>query len=241
MPIIEDKLTFIYNAEYKWYHNNTATIFSDKKLLANNLHEIKTFLILNWRMKPKWSLNISNYAAIRNDLRGNFNLSRSFYSTEAFTVTFHPKQDNNLRLGLGVSHSRDFGRSRILPTVVVYYRNEKWLVDVVYPRLNVSYKVKPRLEFGVLTNFDTGIFSINQNKYLEAKEEILYHQIINLTISPAIGYYVKKNINIYVKMGVVPLSVQRLLDKVYEPVIGRTFSGELNFMIGGGINIRVPH
>ena len=240
IPIIKDKLTFIYSAEYKWYHNNTATIVSDKKLLANNLHDIKTFLILNWRIKPKWSLNISNYAAIRNDFEGQFNLSRSFYSTEAFTVTFHPKKDNNLRLGLGVSHSRDFGRSLILPTVVVYYRNEKWLVDLLYPRLNVFYKAKPKLELGLLTNFDTGIFSINQNEYLAAKEEIYYHQIINLTISPTIGYYVTKNINLYVKMGIAPLSVQRLLDKDYKPVTGRTFFGELNYMIGGGINIRVP-
>jgi hypothetical protein len=42
-------------------------------------------------------------------------------------------------------------------------------------------------------------------------------------------------------MGIVPLSVQRLLDENYEPVTGRTFFGGLNYMIGGGINIRVPH
>lgn len=46
LPILKDRLTFIYSAEYKWYQNNTTTIFSDKELLASNLHEIKTFLIL---------------------------------------------------------------------------------------------------------------------------------------------------------------------------------------------------
>lgn len=240
LPILKDRLTFIYSAEYKWYQNNTTTIFSDKELLASNLHEIKTFLILNWRIKPKWSLNISSYAAIRSSFEGNFNFGNSFFSTEAFTVTYHPKQDNNIRLGLGVSRSRDFGRSLILPTVVVYYKDEKWLVDLVYPRWNVFYKAKPKLELGLLTNFDTGIFYINPNNYFDPKEEIFYHQVINLTISPTIGYYVTKNINLYVKMGIVPLSVQRLLDKDYEPITGRTFFGELNYMIGGGINIRVP-
>jgi hypothetical protein len=64
---------------------------------------------------------------------------------------------------------------------------------------------------------------------------------INLTIAPTIGYYFTENINLYLKMGIVPLSVQRLLDENYEPVTGRTFFGGLNYMIGGGINIRVPH
>ncbi len=240
IPIVKNKLTLIYSAEYKWYHNNTNAITSSDRYFATNLHDIKTFIILNWRIKPKWSLNVSDYASIRSDFEGDFSFKRSFYSTEAFTVTFHPKEDNNIRLGVGVAHARDFGHSIIIPTVVLYLKNEKWLVDLVYPRLNVFYKAKPKIELGLLTNFDVGIFSVNQSKYLKTKEEIFYHQTINLTIAPTVGYYFTKNINMYLKVGIVPFSVQRLLDKEYEPVTGRIFSGKLNYMIGGGFNIRVP-
>jgi hypothetical protein len=242
-PIELSKLRVIYNAEHKWYQNDFTSRDNQKLLFAENLHDIRLTTIFNYKISKKWALNFVNFSSIKSDFK-SFNFSNAYKGVNAFTVGFSPKGDDNFRYGFGLTHSKDMGEALILPVAFIYYKTDKWLIDLMYTRLNVFRKFTTKIEAGFMVNYDIGAFDVEFDK--DAISSMIvkpaYQTTTNLTFTPQVNYYLSNNINIYARAGINLISETGLTDSDYNEIENIGYESEkMTPTFGVGITYKIPH
>ncbi len=242
-PIELGKLRVIYNAEYKWYQNDFTSRDSQKLIFAEDLHDIRLTTIFNYQLNTKWALNYVNFSTIKSDFK-SFNFSNAYKGINAFTVGFSPKGNNNFRYGLGVTYSQEMGDALILPVAFLYYKTDNWLIDLMYPRLNVFYKLSKKVETGFMVNYDIGAFDVEFDEDAISDMEIKpeYQTTTNLTFTPQINYYISNNLNIYARAGINLISETGLTDGDYDEIENIGYEAEKMVpTFGFGLTYKIPH
>ncbi len=242
-PIELGKLRIIYNLEHKWYHNQMDSKDGSALFFAENLHDTRLTTIFNYKLNDKWALNYVNFSTLKSDYKG-FDLSNAYKGINALTVGLHPNGNDDLRLGLGITRSKEMGETLIIPVPFLYLKTEKWLVDLMYPRLNVFHKPAQRFEYGLMVNYDIGAFDVSFDEDLIADMPIKpeYQTISNLTITPQINYYLTNNISIYARAGINMLSEVGLMDGDFNDIDHIGYEAkDIPFGFGFGLLVKVPH
>ena len=242
-PIQLQNLRIIYFSEYKWFQNNFNDGDNENSLLAKNLHDIRLTTILNYKLNKKWALNFTNFSTLKSDFR-NFDLSNAYKGTNALTIGFLPRGDDDFRYGIGIAYSKEMGKTRTLPAAFLYYKNDRLLIDLMYPRFNAFYKNNKKFEYGLMVNYDIGAFDVtfNDASIANMATKPTYQAAINLTVTPQISYYVTDNVNLYLKAGVKLLSKQKLLDNDYNEIDNLGFKAKnMESIFGFGLTIKIPN
>lgn len=242
-PIELGKLRVIYNAEYKWYQNDFTSRNDNKPLLAGDLHDIRLTTIFNYQINAKWALNYVNFSTVKSDFK-NFNFSNAYKGINSVTFGFSPKGDNNFRFGLGISHSKEMGDVLIIPVGFLYYKTDNWFIDLMYPRLNVFYKLSKKIELGGMVNYEIGAFDVefdqNEISNMEIKPE--YQTITNLTFTPQINYYFSDHIHVYARAGINVMAEHELTDGDYNEIENIGYEPEKMVpTFGIGLTYKIPN
>ncbi|MDQ2179203.1 DUF6268 family outer membrane beta-barrel protein [Marinifilum sp. D714] len=242
-PIALKHLRIIYNAEHKWYQNNFKSRNAESPLFSDNIHDIRLTTIFNYKVNSQLAINYVNFSTIKTDFK-NFNFSNAYKSINALSIGFHVNGEDNLRFGLGAAYSKEMGDAMIVPVGFLYFKNNKWLIDLMYPRLNVFYKPFAKIEIGFIVNYDIGAFDVDFNDKAIANMDIkpAYQTMTNLTFTPQISYYIKKHFNIYARLGFNIMSEQALTDKHFNEIEKSVYNAvKISPTIGIGISIKIPH
>ena len=242
-PITLKNLRVIYNAEHKWYQNDSKSKNAEAPIFSNNLHDIRLTTIFNYRVSSQWAINYVNFSTIKTDFK-SFNFSNAYKGINALTIGKHVNGEDNLRFGLGAAYSKEMGEAMIVPVCFLYFKNDKWLIDLMYPRLNVFHKPLDKIEVGFMANYDIGAFDVDFNEEAIANMDIKpeYQTMTNLTFTPQVNYYIKKHFNIYVRAGFNLMSEQALTDKHFNEIENTIYKAEkIVPTLGAGICIKIPH
>lgn len=242
-PIELGKFRVIYNAEYKRYQNDFESRDGQKTLFADNLNDIRLTTIFNYKLSQKWALNYVNFSTIKSDFN-NFSFSNAYKGINAITAGYSPKGDDSFRYGFGITHSKEMGELSILPVAFIYYKTDKWLIDLMYPRLNVFRMLSEKLELGFMINYDIGAFDVEFDKSTIANMEVKpeYQTTTNLTFTPQVNYYFSKNINIYARAGLNLMSEQGLMDGDFNEIKDIGYESEKMVpTFGFGLTYKIPH
>lgn len=242
-PIELGKLRVIYNAEYKWYQNDFTSKNGEELLFAEDLHDVRLTSIFNYRLNRKWALNYVNFSTVKSDFK-NLNFSNAYKGINAFTVGFHPKGEDNFRLGLGITYSQEMGDALILPVAFLYYKTDNWLIDLMYPRLNVFRKLSKKLELGFMVNYDIGAFDVEFNRDLLIGMDVTpeYQTTTNLTFTPQINYYLTNNITAYARAGINLISEHSLTDGDFNEIESVGYEAKkIVPTFGFGVTVKIPH
>lgn len=242
-PIELGKFRVVYNAEYKRYQNDFTSRDGQKTIFADNLNDIRLTTIFNYKINPKWALNYVNFSTIKSDFN-SFNFSNAYKGINAVTVGYSPKGDDTFRYGIGITHSKEMGETSILPVAFIYYKTEKWLIDLMYPRLNVFRKFTTKFEAGFMVNYDIGAFDVEFDKTAIANMPVKpeYQTTTNLTFTPQVNYYFSKNINIYARAGINLISEQGLMDGDFNEIENIGYESEKMVpTFGFGLTYKIPH
>jgi len=242
-PIDLGKLKIIYNVEYKWYQNDFTSWNNQQPIFAKNLHDIRLITIFNYKISKKWSFNYVNFSTIKSDFN-SFNFSNAYKGINALTIGFYPTGENNFRFGVGITRSKEMGDLMILPVAFFYYKTDSWLIDLMYPRLNVFYKLSKKIETGFIVNYDIGAFDVEFEEGaisdMEVKPE--YQTTTNLTFTPQLNYYITTHFNIYARAGINLISKHGLTDGNFHEI--EKIGYESKSMVptfGIGLTYKIPH
>ncbi|AUP79874.1 DUF6268 family outer membrane beta-barrel protein [Flavivirga eckloniae] len=241
-PIALGSLRIIYNSEYKWFQNDFTGYNSEKLLFSNNLHDVRLTTIFNYKLNKKWALNYVNFSTLKSDFK-NLKLSHAYKGINAVTVGFHPKGENDFRFGFGITHSKAMGEVLILPVAFLYYKTDRWLIDLMYPRLNVFYKPFEKFELGFMVNYDIGAFDVEFDSALTTNMEIKpeYQTTTNLTFTPQVNYYITHAINIYARAGLKLISEQGLTDAYFNDIENMGYkANKMESTFGLGLIVKIP-
>ncbi|WP_130734048.1 DUF6268 family outer membrane beta-barrel protein [Flavobacterium sp. J27] len=242
-PIELGKLRIIYNAEYKWYQNDFTSRNNQELLFAKDLHDVRLATIFNYKLSNKWALNYVNFSSVKSDFK-NFNFSNAYKGVNAVTVGFSPKGDDNFRYGLGVTYSKDMGDALILPVAFIYYKTDKWLIDLMYPRLNVFHRFTKKIEAGFMVNYDIGAFDVEFDSNLISSMPVkpAYQTTNVLAFTPQINYYLSNELNIYARAGINLISETGLTDADYNEIENIGYESEkMGVAFGVGLTYKIPH
>ena len=136
------------------------------------------------------------------------------------------------------------GDPLILPVAFLYYKTDNWLVDLMYPRLNVFHKLSKKLEAGFMLNYDIGAFDVEFDKKAISNIAIKpeYQTTTNLTFTPQVNYYISNNFNIYLRGGINLMSEIGLTDGNYNEIKNVGYeSKKMISTFGFGLTYKIPN
>lgn len=124
----------------------------------NNLHEIKSLIILSNPLGKNWNGIITLMPSLNSDFNHSIE-GRDFLIQGALSVE-KVLSGGGLRLGAGIFSTYVFGDLQIIPLITFYYDHKKWLIEGYFPRYNMLYRLGKNSEMGLVASFDGAQYNL---------------------------------------------------------------------------------
>lgn len=179
-PIKIGKTTIFSNLNYRLmdFRYDDQTIDDPNRI--DRIHELKSTIIVRHPLSSRWSILAIAMPTLAVESRKSLS-SDGLIFDGIFGVSKKFGAESNLEIGFGVHVLHSFGETLITPGISIDYRsrNNKWLAQFYWPRLNALYCVSKNTQIGLAGSIDWTRFK-HKNFKGYTGEEIDYAQFSSI-------------------------------------------------------------
>lgn len=229
----------------KWIHSiyGKATTLelggleNELAALSSTLYDIQygQIFILSFNNK-KWSLLGAPRLQIRSDF-GKNQLKNGIFSNAILLANYNPDGKQQLTWSFGIAYTNDFNNNQFIPVAGLTYKNNKYLIEVTYPRVNLLFKPKKHIEWGITGAVTGGIFKTGDIK-LSNENIASFTRIINVSVGHTFNYLLNNRLIINTCIGYLPVRNYDLLDVAYRPFQSTNTDLKPTAFVRTGISVR---
>jgi len=214
---ITPKLKWINSVYARSTNYNFQDLPKAFAFLSSELYDVQYASIFILELKnPKWSILASPRFIWRGDFEGN-DIGESFFFSSLLLANYNPDGHEKLTWSFGLVLTNDFNRNLIIPIVGFIYNDEKFTVEVSYPRVNLLYKPKAALEWGITASIIGGIYK-TANQELVNGHVAEYTRTIDVLIGHTFNYFITKQLILNTCIGYMPLRNYDLMNGEFEAI-----------------------
>jgi hypothetical protein len=165
---------------------------------------------------PKWSLFAAPTVILRSDLN-QINFKNSLFLSGVFLVNFNPDTKKRLVWSFGLAYANDFNRNVLIPIAGLTYNDDKFSIEIAYPRINLIFKPKPKIEWGLTASVIGGIYKI-PDLVLPDNTTALYTQTINVQTGHTFNYLLSQRLVFNSCIGYSFIRNYDLMNEDFKPI-----------------------
>ncbi len=205
--------------------------------IQKKLTDIRYSPLLTYKVNSKWSVMALPTVMLRSDLQHKLSGKDLFYNG-LIVANFNPDEEKKVIFSFGVILTNDLTHNQINPVAGFTYKSKKLLAEVGYPRTNIFFKPKSKIEWGVTVAVDGATFKVNEIQLtdtLTAK----YIRSIDVFAGQALNFNLFGKVWLNTQIGCAFLRRYDLMNSDYKKItIAKT---ELNgsFYAKAGISLRI--
>ncbi|MGD1841132.1 MAG: DUF6268 family outer membrane beta-barrel protein [Thermonemataceae bacterium] len=234
---ISPKLKWINTVYSRSVRYNFQDLPAALSSLSSDLYDIQYGSIFLYDFQnPKWSLLASPRLMLRSDFKDN-NLGNSLFLSGLVLVNYNPDGQEKLTWSFGVTLTNDFNRNLVIPVAGFIYKDQRFTIEVTYPRVNFLYKPKPAIEWGVTASVIGGIYNTSSLQ-LPDGSSTSYTRAINVLVGHTFNYLVSERIVLNTCLGYMPVRNYDLMNQDFEAVKSVTTDLNQSVFLRTGLSIR---
>lgn len=234
---LHKRLQWINTAYARLVEYNFRDMSPELNTLSERLYDLRYGMIFIYQLgHPKWSLLAAPRLLVRSDFRESFSGNNVFVSG-LLLANYNPDGNNRLVWSFGFTLTNDFNRNLLIPIAGLTYKDEKYTIEVAYPRVNLLYKPVRRVEWGITGSIDGAIFR-RQGLALAGNPTARHVRIINVFAGQAFHYNLYKNLWFNSQVGYAFLRNYDLMDADFQAIKFVDTDLKGSFFFKTGVSVR---
>ena len=205
---------------------------------SSTLYDVQYGAIFIYDFKnPKWSLFSSSNIFLRSDFKESIT-SKSLFFSGLLMTNYNPDGNDNLVWSFGFAFANDFNRNVFIPIVGFTYNDDRYTIEVAYPRVNLLYKPRPKIEWGITTSILGGIYK-TESLLLPSLERSEYTRTITVQVGHTFNYLLTNKVVLNTCVGYAFVRNYDLMNKDFENIQSVNLDLKGSLFLRTGVAIRL--
>ncbi len=188
-------------------------------------------------INPKWSVLVSPRFIIRSSLSA-IEFEKSLFPSGILIINYNADARKRLVWSFGFAYANDFNKNVLIPIAGLSYQDEKFCIEVAYPRINFLYKPKPKIEWGITASAIGGIYHI-PNLSLANNTIANYTRTVTVQAGHTFNYLFTKRLIINSCIGYSFIRNYDLMNDDFKPIDNAKLDLKQAIFIRTGLSFRI--
>lgn len=206
------KMNNILSYKFSEYDFSNNTNASDE--LKQQLTDAKWSALFRYNLDERRYLFILPQIIYRSDLQNKLN-SKDFFPAISAIIYHSLKRNNKLKIGYGLSYSKDYFKNNITPLLALSYESKRLRFEAILPgNAQLTFLPNQNWEYGMLINLETAVYNAGSDSNAETK----YIRTINIPLLLNVSKRIDGMLWLNAKAGVSLIKDYSMLDTHFDLV-----------------------